>query len=73
MLELWQNEAPFDGRPISGAVEALLTKVVNQRLSVLPTVVFFVTADILITRPNSIESIILSAGGTESMMLSEQL
>jgi hypothetical protein len=29
MLKVWQNSAPFGGRPISGAVEALLTKVVN--------------------------------------------
>jgi hypothetical protein len=35
---------PFGGRPIGGAVEALLTKVVNRRLSVLPIVVIFVAA-----------------------------
>ncbi len=32
----------FSCGPLSGAVEALLTKVVNQRLSVSPIVVFFV-------------------------------
>jgi hypothetical protein len=40
-LEVWQNSAIFSGRP-TGAVEALLTKVNNQRLSVSPTVVLFV-------------------------------
>jgi hypothetical protein len=41
---VWQNLAPFGSRPISGAVEALLlTKVINQRLSVLPIIAFFVT------------------------------
>jgi hypothetical protein len=29
-FELWQNLALFGGRPIGSAVEALLTKVVNQ-------------------------------------------
>jgi hypothetical protein len=33
----------FGGRQIGGAVEALLTKVVNQRLSVLLIVVFLVS------------------------------
>jgi hypothetical protein len=42
LLEVWQNLAIFGSRPIGGTVEALLTKVVNQRLSVLPIVVFFV-------------------------------
>jgi hypothetical protein len=42
LLEVWQNLAIFDGRPIGGAVEALLTKVVNRQLSVLPIVVFVV-------------------------------
>jgi hypothetical protein len=41
LLEVWQNSAPFGGRPIGGAVEALLTKVVNQRLLVSPIVVVF--------------------------------
>jgi hypothetical protein len=40
LFEVWQNSAPFGGRPIGGAVEALLTKVVNQRLSVLLIVDF---------------------------------
>jgi hypothetical protein len=40
MLEVWQNLASFGGRLIGGAVEALLTKVGNQRLSVLPIVFF---------------------------------
>jgi hypothetical protein len=30
LLEVWQNSAPFSGRPIGIAVEALLTKVINQ-------------------------------------------
>jgi hypothetical protein len=34
MLEVWQNSASLGSRPISGTVEALLTKVVNWRLSV---------------------------------------
>jgi hypothetical protein len=33
-LEVWQNLAIFGGKPIGGAVEALLTKVGNRRLSV---------------------------------------
>jgi hypothetical protein len=41
-LEVWQKSAPFGGRPIGGTIEALLTKVFNQRLSVSPIVVFFV-------------------------------
>jgi hypothetical protein len=40
LLEVWQNLAPFRSRLIGGAVEALLTKVVNWQLSVSPTVVF---------------------------------
>jgi hypothetical protein len=43
MLEVWQNLAPFGGRPIGGTVEALLTKVVNQQSSVSPIVVFFIS------------------------------
>jgi hypothetical protein len=42
MFKVWQNLAPFGGRPIGGAIEALLTKVINRQSSVLPTVVFFV-------------------------------
>jgi hypothetical protein len=41
---MWQNLAPFGGRPIGGVVEALLTKVFNLQLSVLLIVVFFVAA-----------------------------
>jgi hypothetical protein len=40
LLEVWQNSAPFGGRPIGSAIEVLLTKVVNRQLSVLPIVVF---------------------------------
>jgi hypothetical protein len=29
LLEVWQNSAIFGGRPIGGAIEALLTKVVT--------------------------------------------
>jgi hypothetical protein len=60
MLEVWQNLSSFSGRPIGGAVEALLTKIVNWQLSVLPIVGFFVAAaDIVMTQPKSTESIIL--------------
>jgi hypothetical protein len=31
MFEAWQNLATFGGKPIGGAVEALLTKVVNRQ------------------------------------------
>jgi hypothetical protein len=73
MFEVWQNLAPFGGRQISGTVEVLLTKVVNWQLLVLP-IVFFVAAAVSVrTQPNSTESIILSAGGTESMMFSDTL
>jgi hypothetical protein len=44
MFEVWQNLAPFSGRPIGGAVEALLTKVINWQSLVLLIVVFFVAA-----------------------------
>jgi hypothetical protein len=27
MFEVWQNSAPFDGRPIGGAIEALSTQI----------------------------------------------
>jgi hypothetical protein len=40
MLEVWQNLATFGGRLISGAVEGLLTKVVNWQSSLLLIVVF---------------------------------
>jgi hypothetical protein len=42
MFKVWQNLAPFGGRPIGGAVEALSTKVINQQLSVLLINVSFV-------------------------------
>ncbi len=35
LLEVWQNLAIFGGIPISGTVEALMTKVVDRWLSVL--------------------------------------
>jgi hypothetical protein len=40
MFKVWQNLASFGGRPIGSAVEALLTKVLNQQLSVSSIVVF---------------------------------
>jgi hypothetical protein len=40
MFEVWQNLAPFGGRPIGGAVEALLTKAIIWQLSVAPIAVF---------------------------------
>ncbi len=62
MLEVQQNFAPFGSRPIGSAIEALLTKVVNWQSSVLPIVVFFVSATVsVITQPNGTESMILSA------------
>ncbi len=42
LLEVCKNLPIFGGRPISGAVEALLTKVVNRQSSVSPIVVFVV-------------------------------
>jgi hypothetical protein len=39
MFKVWQNLAPFGGRPIGVAIEALLTMVVNWRLSVLLIIV----------------------------------
>jgi hypothetical protein len=44
MFKVWQNMAPFGGRPIGGNVELLLTKVLNQQLSVSPIIVFFLAA-----------------------------
>jgi hypothetical protein len=35
MFKVWQNLAPFGSKPIGGAVEVLLTKVINRRSSVL--------------------------------------
>jgi hypothetical protein len=40
MFKVWQNLAPFDGRPFGGAVMALLPKFVNQQSSVLTIIVF---------------------------------
>jgi hypothetical protein len=40
LFEVRQNSAIFGSRSIGGAIEALLTKVVNKRLSVL-LIVFF--------------------------------
>jgi hypothetical protein len=42
MFKVWQNLAPFGGRPISSTVEALLTKVVNWQYSRLQIVVIYV-------------------------------
>jgi hypothetical protein len=42
MFKVWQNLASFDGRTISGAVEALLTIVINWQLSQLPIGFVFV-------------------------------
>jgi hypothetical protein len=53
MFKVWHNLAHFGGTLIGGTVEALLTKVVNRRLSILPTVVFFVAAAVSISQPNS--------------------
>jgi hypothetical protein len=39
-MEVWKNSASFGGRPIGSTAEALLTKVVDQRLSVLPIIFF---------------------------------
>jgi hypothetical protein len=61
MFEVWQNSAPFGSRPIGGAIEVMLTKVINQQSSVLPIVVFFVAAAVsLITQPNGTEKVIFS-------------
>ncbi len=72
LLEVWQNSAIFGGRPIGAAIEVLLTKVVNQQLSVSPIVVFFVAARhaavSVITQSNGAESIILSVGSAETII-----
>ncbi len=44
LLEVWQNSAPFSGRPIGAAVEALLTIVVNWRSVLSPIGFVFVAA-----------------------------
>jgi hypothetical protein len=46
MFEVWQNLAPYGGRPVSGAIEVLLTKVVYRQSAVSPIVVFFVAATV---------------------------
>jgi hypothetical protein len=65
MFKVWQKLTPFGGKLIGGSVEALLAKANNQQVSVLPIVICFVAA--AATLPNSAESIILSAGGAESI------
>jgi hypothetical protein len=50
MLEVWQNFAPFGGRQIVGNVEELLTKFVNQQLSLSPNGVFFIAATVSRTK-----------------------
>jgi hypothetical protein len=49
MLEVWQNSASFSGRPICGAIEALLTKIVNRQMSVVLIVVFIVAAAVSVS------------------------
>ncbi len=44
LLGVWQKLAIFSGRPIGAAVEALLTIIVNQRLSSSPMGFVFVAA-----------------------------
>jgi hypothetical protein len=46
LLEVWQNSAIFGSRPIGAAVEALLTIIVNQQLSLLPIGFVFVAAPV---------------------------
>jgi hypothetical protein len=53
MFEVWENLAPFGGRPIGSAVEVLLTKVVNRQSLLLPIVVFLVAAAVSISQPNN--------------------
>jgi hypothetical protein len=70
LLEVQQNLAPFGGRPMGSAIEALLIKVINWQSSVLPIVVFFVAprcaAVRVITQSNSAESMILSAPAADA-------
>jgi hypothetical protein len=47
-LEVWQNLVIFGGRLIGGAIEALLTKVVHQQLSVLPLLFFLLPPPVLL-------------------------
>jgi hypothetical protein len=49
MFEVWQNLPIFGSRPISAAVEALLTKFVNRQLSVSLIVVFFVATAVSVS------------------------
>jgi hypothetical protein len=44
MFKVWQNSAPFNGRPISGAIEALLTKFIYPQSSVSPIVLFLLSS-----------------------------
>ncbi len=79
MLEVWQNLAIFGGRPISSAVEALLTKVLNRRSSV-SLIVFLLLPPVVpllpqhdsgvITQSNGAGSIMLAVGSAETIMLS---
>ncbi len=52
MVELWQNLASFGGRPIGGAIKALLIEVNNQQSSVLLIVALFVAAASSVSQPN---------------------
>jgi hypothetical protein len=71
MFEVWQNLAPFGSRLTIGcAVEVLLTKVVNWRLSVSSIVVFFVAIAVSIKHNQTVLRVLFSAGGAESVMLS---
>ncbi len=81
LLKVWQNSAPFGGWPISGTVVALLTKILNRRLSVLPILVFLLPPPrhccwhvtniaYIVTLSSGAESIILSEGCAETIMLS---
>jgi hypothetical protein len=47
MFGVWQNLAPFGGRPIGGTIEVLLTKVNNQQYCRLLIPVFFVAAALM--------------------------
>jgi hypothetical protein len=53
MIEVWQHLAPFGGRSIGGAVEALLTKVIYWQLLVSLIVVVFVATAVSVSQPNS--------------------
>jgi hypothetical protein len=50
MFKVWQNLPPFSSRPNCGVVEAPATKVVNQQLSILLIVVFFIAAAVSIIK-----------------------